>query len=139
MLIRKPKPLGIKKYKNKPAQRVVDGKIKEFDSILEAKRYDHLFLFQRAKLIKDLELQVSFTVFDGFTHKGKKKQAITYAPDFVYEKKVGQEWIKVVDDAKGMLTEPTRMRQKMFLMRYGTEYLAINTKLERTNWIEKEF
>lgn len=137
MLIRKKKKPS--KYKAEKEKRVINGKIVEFDSKLEAKRYDHLYLLGRSKKIRNLYLQPSFVVFDGFVHKGKKKQAITYSPDFMYEKRAGDEWIKVVDDAKGMITEPTQMRQKMFLARYGDEYVAINSKLIRKQWIEKEF
>ena len=128
-----------RKYKNKRTTRVVNGKIVEFDSMLEAKRYDYLYLMARAKKIRNLVLQKSFTVMEGFRVGAKKVRAITYTPDFIYERLEKEKWILYVDDAKGMLTEPTKIRQKLFLKEFGKEYKTINSKLERKVWIEKEF
>lgn len=127
------------KYNSKKAKRIINSEIVNFDSKLEAERYDYLYLLLRASKIRQLRLQVNFILQDKFKHKNKTVQAITYTPDFVYEKKVKDKWIKVVDDAKGMLTEPTRLRQKMFLLRFGKEYECINTKKVRQTWIEKDF
>jgi len=127
------------KHKNEKDLRRINEEWVEFDSKLEARRYDYLYLMLRAGKIRNLTLQKNFVVFDGFTHKGKKKQPITYTIDFVYERKTDDGWEFVADDAKGMLTEPTRMRQKMFLARYSDEYVGINTRDKTKRWTEKEF
>ena len=127
------------KYKNKKETRVINGKILKLDSKLEALRYDHLYLLARVKKARNLILQKTFTVMEGFEVGGKKVRPITYTPDFVYEKLEKDEWVLHADDAKGMLTEATRLRQKLFLKEFGHKYKTINSKLMRKVWLEKSF
>lgn len=94
------------RYQNKNGNKkiVVDG-IK-FDSVKEAHRYKDLKLQERAGLIKDLRLQVKYTLipaqYEEVTENGKTKQKCverecTYTADFEYYRN-GE---KVVEDVKG--------------------------------------
>ena len=69
------------KYHNEPT--VVNG-IK-FDSRKEARRYEQLMLAMELGAIKDLRLQVDFTLIEAYTdHTGKRHRALRYAADFTY-------------------------------------------------------
>lgn len=126
------------KYKNKKAYRDANGEQLEFDSGLEARRFDHLYLLLRGKKIRKLTLQKKFIVFDGFRIRGKKIRDITYTVDFTYERYENEKWVSYADDAKGVLTEPTKLKQKMFLQRFGDEYVGINSSYKKV-WTEKVF
>lgn len=128
-----------KKYNNKKSIRIINNKIVTFDSILEAKRYDYLYLMAKAEKIRNLTLQKKFILMDGFTLRGRKVRDITYSVDFYYERLVNGEWARYVDDAKGVLTEPTRLRQKLFLEKFGDTHMAINTSIKNGLWIESDF
>lgn len=69
------------KYHNEPT--VVNG-IK-FDSRKEARRYEQLMLAMELGAIKELRLQVDFTLIEAYTdHTGKRCRALRYAADFTY-------------------------------------------------------
>ena len=73
------------KYGNKKT--MVDGF--EFDSKLEAKRYNELKMLLKSGVITDLTLQKVFLLQDGFTYAKKKERPITYVCDFYYKDKKG--------------------------------------------------
>ena len=77
----------------------------KFDSTLELKFYKYL----KVKGISFTQ-QVVYEVQEGFKLEGKKIQAITWRPDFVFE--------GFVVDTKGFMTEPARLRIKMFMFKY---------------------
>ena len=86
-----------------------------FDSIAECQRYQQLQLFERAKIITDLELQPVFELQPAFRHKGKAIRAIKYIADFRYiEVGVGV----VVEDTKGFSTADFLIKEKMLKYRY---------------------
>ena len=67
------------KYHNQPDSR---GNLR-FDSRKEARRYDELMLRLKAGQIRDLRLQVDFTLQEAFTDTdGKRVRAIRYRADF---------------------------------------------------------
>ncbi len=69
------------KYHNEPT--VVNG-IK-FQSRKEARRYEQLMLAMELGAIKDLRLQVDFTLIEAYTdHTGQRHQALRYKADFTY-------------------------------------------------------
>ena len=105
------------KYKNR---KIVIDNI-EFDSILEANRYQELKLLQRAKQISNLRLQVPFLLQEGFKKNGTTHRKIEYIADFVYEEN-GQT---VVEDTKGICTEVFRIKQKLFEYKYPDLNLKI--------------
>lgn len=107
------------KYGNKKYE--VDG-IK-FDSKREANRYRELKVFEKAKLIKDLKLQVPFELIPKqpllkpfLLKNGKTKRhfsSISYVADFTYIDCDTGDY--VVEDAKGFETDVFKLKEKMML------------------------
>lgn len=119
------------KYHNKPTERLTAaGNVLRFDSQKEARRYDELIVLERAGVIRDLRLQVDFTLQEAYTDtEGKRVRAIRYKADFVYLKQAyswneeTKAWKRVVEDVK---TRPTRtekyvMKRKMMKERLGID------------------
>lgn len=106
------------KYGNAKAER--DGL--RFDSKKEARRFDELMAMQRAGEIKDLRLQVEFTLQAAYTTtSGERVRAIRYLADFTYSRRKGDGWEYVVEDVK---SRPTRtraylMKKKLMADRLG--------------------
>lgn len=100
----------------------IDGYV--FDSALEAKRYRQLVLLERAKAIKNLQLQVPFLLQEGFRKNGKTYRKIEYIADFVYE----ENGKTVVEDTKGVKTEVFKIKQKLFEYKYPNLSIKIVTK-----------
>lgn len=92
----------------------------EFDSRKEGVRYLELESMQKRGEISDLELQPEYLLQEKFqSYKNGKDvtiQPMHYTPDFRYRDKDG---VLIVEEVKGMKTEPYRMRLKLFLYRYG--------------------
>ena len=114
------------KYFNRPERR---GKIM-FASKMEARRYDDLMLLLRAGKIKNLRLQPEYTLQEAFTTpEGDKVRAIRYRADFAYDKLVRNryedydgpeyidEWVHVIEDVKGVRTQPYMLKRKMMAER----------------------
>lgn len=88
----------------------------EFDSIKECQRYCELKLMQRAGVISDLQLQVSFELIPAQRIDGKAvERAVNYIADFVYK----QDGQTVVEDTKGYKTPEYIMKRKMMLFFHG--------------------
>lgn len=69
------------KYHNEPT--VVNGI--RFDSRKEARRYEQLMLAMELGAIKDLRLQVDFTLIESYKdHTGERHRALRYVADFTY-------------------------------------------------------
>ena len=84
----------------------------EFDSVKEAHRYCELKLMQRAGVISDLQLQVSFELIPSQRVDGKVvERAVNYIADFVYK----QDGVQVVEDTKGMRTKEYIIKRKLML------------------------
>lgn len=77
----------------------------KFDSKKELNRYLELLILERAKEIRDLELQPRFRI----EIKGKK--ICDYYGDFRYYDNVKKRFI--VEDVKGMRTEVYRLKKKL--------------------------
>ncbi len=90
-----------KKSKYGSKKTVVDGIV--FDSSLEAKRYSQLKLWERAKIITNLRLQVPYDLIVNGIMIAK------YIADFVYEK----DGVEVTEDSKGFLTTEYRLKKKL--------------------------
>lgn len=113
------------KYHNKPTERLTAaGKVLHFPSQKEAARYDELLVLERAGVIRDLRLQVDFTLQEAYTDtEGKRVYAIRYKADFTYYAQKGAHWTLVVEDVK---VRPTRtktyvMKRKMMKERLGID------------------
>ena len=109
------------KYKAKKT--IIDGIT--FDSKSEARRYEELKLLQRGGAIKHLSLQPRFMLQEGFKniHTGKKERAIEYVADFQYD----EEDRTIVEDVKGFKTADYKIKRKLFIKRYQSEYKHIET------------
>lgn len=102
------------KYNNKKI--TVDGQI--FDSKKEANRYKELRLLEKAGAIKDLRMQVKFTLIpaqrDEATGKVVEREC-SYKADFVYD----EDGKAVVEDVKGFRTKEYIIKRKLMLYQYG--------------------
>lgn len=109
------------KYHNKPTERVTStGAVLRFDSQKEARRYDELMVMLQAGQIRDLRLQVDFTLQEAYTDSaGKRVRAIRYKADFTYRK----DYSLVVEDVKSRatMTKQYIMKRKMMKDRLGID------------------
>ena len=95
------------KYHNRKDTRTrPDGTVITFDSMKEARRFDELLLLRKAGRIRDLRLQVEFTLREAYTtEEGYRVRAIRYKADFTYLDESGN---LIVEDAK---TRPTKTKE----------------------------
>lgn len=104
------------KYGNQKT--IVDGI--EFDSRLEAVRYQQLRLMQKADppLISNLKLQVEFQIIQGFINPdtGEKIRGVMYVADFVYNDLEKKQTI--VEDTKGIETADFKNKWKLVQSQY---------------------
>lgn len=103
-----------------------------FDSRKEAQRYVQLMNAMRLGAIKDLRLQVDFTIQEAYTDcQGKRIRAVRYRADFTYqltgEFPTGvsaddrELWRRyyiagvdtIVEDVKGVKTQVYRLKEKL--------------------------
>ena len=102
-------PAGDKdsKYHNRKDTRTMpDGAVITFDSMKEARRFDELRLLRKAGHIRNLRLQVEFTLREAYTTaEGYRVRAIRYKADFTYLDESGN---LIVEDAK---TRPTKTKE----------------------------
>ena len=103
-----------------------------FDSRKEAKRYVQLMHAMRVGAIRDLRLQVDFTIQEAYTDwHGKRIRAIRYRADFAYnltgllpfgisaeDRDVWSRYIMsgtetVIEDVKGVKTQAYKMKEKL--------------------------
>lgn len=125
-----------RKYHNKPTERVTaSGAVLRFDSQKEAHRYDELAALERAGQIRELRMQVDFTLQEAYTDgEGRRVRAIRYRADFSYKKRpaywTGYErqcpddgWILVVEDVKSRATKTKQyaMKRKMMKERFNID------------------
>lgn len=114
------------KYHNEPTERVAeDGTVIRFDSQKEASRYDALILRLRAGQIRDLRLQVDFTLQEAYTDEnGHRVRAIRYRADFTYTDQGGR---LVVEDVKSKATKTQKyaIKRKMLKDRLGIDITEV--------------
>ena len=121
------------KYHNSPTERVTpSGAVLHFDSQKEARRYDHLAALERAGQIRDLRLQVDFTLQEAYTDtEGRRVRAIRYRADFTYQQMRsdpwqeydGSFWTLVVEDVK---SRPTRTKEYLLKRKLLKDKLGID-------------
>lgn len=131
------------KYRNNPTERVTAaGNVLRFDSQKEARRYDELVVLERTGKIRELRLQVDFTLQEAYTDtEGRRVRAIRYRADFTYRipparrweiyaddpagwsDKLGIPWELVVEDVK---SRPTRTEEYMMKRKLMKERLNID-------------
>ena len=133
------------KYHNTPTERVTaSGAVLHFDSQKEARRFDVLAARQARGQIRDLRLQVDFTLQEAFTDtEGKRVRAIRYKADFTYyqppnrqlygshapyyAEQSGVSWEFVVEDVKSKATRTAKyaMKKKMLKDRFGYDITEV--------------
>ncbi len=120
MLVRttyNPRRLGSRaKYGNK---KVIINNIK-FDSKWESERYLYLKSLERAKTVKDLELQVRFNL------EVNGQKICAYIADFRYKRQNPEgDWKEIIEDAKGVETPEFKLKKKLMKACLGIEiYLS---------------
>ena len=96
---------GEGKYRNRKAERYVGDNAIRFDSQKEARRFDELILLLKAGKIRELKLQVDFTLQEAYTmpDTGNRVRAIRYRADFTYLERVGDDfgWVPAGDPSGG--------------------------------------
>jgi len=125
------------KYHNSPTERVTPtGAVIRFDSRKEARRFDELIAQLKAGQIKDLRLQVDFTLQEAYTDaEGHRVRAIRYRADFTYYRppegiapgKAGAPWTLVVEDVKsrGTRTKEYLLKRKLMKERFNIDILEV--------------
>ena len=124
-------PQKASKYHNSPTERVTpSGAVLHFDSQKEARRYDQLIELERAGQIRELRLQVDFTLQEAYTDtQGRRVRAIRYRADFTYvlkTEKIGEYTFLdqlVIEDVKSRATRTKayEMKRKMMKDRFGID------------------
>ena len=112
------------KYHNRKCTVTIPGSVKQitFDSVKEARRFGELELMKNTGKIRDLRLQVNFTLQEGFTTAaGERIRPIVYRADFVYQEPSPTGWRTVVEDVKGVRTKEYSMERKMMLEKFGVD------------------
>ena len=121
------------KYHNSPTERVTpSGTAIRFDSQREASRYDNLMAWQKTGEIKDLRLQVDFTLQEAYTDtEGRRVRAIRYRADFTYRQRLmtreGLSWALVVEDVKSRATRTKDylLKRKLMKERFGIDIVEV--------------
>ena len=115
------------KYHNTPTTRVTpSGAVLHFDSQKEARRYDFLIERERRGEIRDLRLQVDFTLQEAYTDtEGRRVRAIRYRADFTYHE--GAQGVQVVEDVKSRATRTREyaMKKKLLKDRFGIDITEV--------------
>jgi hypothetical protein len=99
------------KYGNQSV--ALDGKI--LDSKAEARRYQELKLLHEAGVIHKLVVHPRYTLLEPFECKGIRYRGISYEADFTYT----EDGVEVVEEIKGAKTQVWRLKEKLFMDRYG--------------------
>ena len=120
-------PEKVNKYRNTPATRVTpSGAVLRFDSQKEARRYDFLIERERRGEIRDLRLQVDFTLQEAYTDtEGRRVRAIRYRADFTYHECA--QGVQVVEDVKSRATRTREyaMKKKLLKDRFGIDITEV--------------
>ena len=130
------------KYHNTPTERVTAScAVLHFDSQKEARRYDVLTARLQAGQIRDLRLQVEFTLQEAYTDtEGCRVRAIRYKADFTYYRppengshaaywadQTGTPWVLVVEDVKSLATKTQKyaIKKKLLKERFGLDITEV--------------
>ena len=87
-----------------------------FDSKKEMNFYIKLKMLEKAKKIRNLQLQKKYELQPSFKINGKTVRSINYIADFVYE----DTKVHIID-VKGFRTDVYKLKKKMFEYKYGIE------------------
>lgn len=109
------------KYGNRKTERVIRGETVVFDSAKEARRWDDLYLLERAGEISDLKRQVRYRLIPAQRdmHGKVVEKPCDYVADFAYRDKDGRI---VVEDVKSEATLRNKdyvIKRKLMLRVFG--------------------
>lgn len=97
-----------------------------FDSKKEAERFSQLCLLEKAGAIRNLRLQVEYTLQERYiTPDGDLVRAIKYRADFTYERQTKPDayghtvWLLEVEDVKGKRTDEYKIKKKLMQEKFG--------------------
>lgn len=93
-----------------------------FDSKAEGARYLQLKLELQAGTIRDLTIHVPYALHAGATKLG------TYEADFVYDRRVGDTWTRIVEDVKGVRTPLYNWKKKHLRAEHGITIAEITAR-----------
>ena len=102
------------KYRNKPTEVLLEGKIYKFDSKKEANHFGELIKLLKMGVISDLKLQPEFEIIPQVKWNGKTLSKIKYIADFQYK----QNGLDIVVDVKGLKTDVYSLKKRLFLLQY---------------------
>lgn len=115
----------VKKRSKYGNRKVVRDGIK-FDSEREAARFGELKVLRAMGKIRDLRLQVNFTLVEGYTTiEGERIKPMVSRADFTYERTTEPDcngtvhWLREVEDAKGAKTKDYLLKKKLMQDKYG--------------------
>lgn len=115
----------VKKRSKYGNRKVIRDGIK-FDSEREAARFVELKVLRAMGKIRDLRLQVNFTLVEGYkTIESERIKPMVYRADFVYERATEPDcngtvhWLREVEDAKGTKTKDYLLKKKLMQDKYG--------------------
>ena len=108
------------KKRNKYGARKVTTLHGTFDSVKEARRYEHLLSLEALREISGLQRQVVYELLPGIKLDGERarRRPMRYVADFVYRDKSGRENIEA---AKGVLTREYKMKKHMMAVILGKQ------------------
>lgn len=89
-----------------------------FDSKKEYSYYLKYKLMEQSGEIKDLKMQVPFTLIETFKLQDKTYRKTVYKADFTFVDKEGKYH---VIDVKGMRTDVYKLKKKLMAWKYGIE------------------
>lgn len=93
-----------------------------FDSKKEANRYSELMMLLKAGAIKDLRLQHSITITEGYTKpNGERVRPQVYKADFSYIK----DGKRIYEDVKGRRTQVYINKKKLVYELHGIEIIEV--------------
>ena len=123
-----PVPQNAKKSKYHNIKTDINGI--HFDSRKEARRFGELLAMEQTGEIRDLRLQVNFTLREGYTKPdGERVRAIIYRADFTYWKRAenGGYTLYIVEDVKSTATRTAayKLKRKLFREKYGTDITEV--------------
>jgi hypothetical protein len=123
----------IDRSKKGKAKRTFEGR--EFASNMELKFYkDYLIPLREEGVIKNIIVQPSYILQDGFTKDGRRVLPIKYISDYEVEYSDGKV---VTYDVKGLPTSEARLKKKMFDYRFPDRILVwIALSVQDGGWIE---
>jgi hypothetical protein len=112
----------------------VDGH--KFDSKIESKYYTYLKELESEGRIKDLTLQPTFTLMEGFRRNGVKIRDIVYKADFEFTTIDGR---KIVVDVKGGDSTPEFKMKAKLLLKAIDEGKIENFIFQEVRWKAKQW